>query len=421
MSELLDWLFAQQRFGVKFGLGRVRALLKRLDHPQEQFECILVGGTNGKGSTAATLASILRESGKRAGLFTSPHLSYFSERFVVNGKALDEQLVLAALERVKPHAVALEATFFEIVVVLSCVLFAEQKVEVAVMEVGMGGLNDATNALEPVLSLITNVALDHTQVLGDTVEAIALKKSGIMRPHKLCLSAATMGAASVLKGQADKFALPLWLVGEAIAVEILEHSWQGLSLNVSSPEGSSTVQSTLLGAFQADNVALAVAAAHHFRVSEEAIQTGVNATRWPGRLELIHYKERRFLLDGAHNPAAAQALRQTLIDLNAQPKSLIFGVNQDKNVADLLEPLASLVSQVVFTQAQLSPKAAFANELSAFSPNAEAFEKPQEAIDYALSHSYPNDLILIAGSLYLIGEVRPILLNKDAEQFERWQ
>ena len=165
-DDLLDWLFVRQRFGVKPGLERVKGLLGYLGNPQTHFKVVLVGGTNGKGSTASTLASILKASGKRTALFTSPHLTYFNERFVIDGKRITQVEVIDGLKRIKPYASALEATFFEIVVVLACVLFAKRQVDIAVMEVGMGGKNDATNALEPLLSIITNVSLDHTSVLG---------------------------------------------------------------------------------------------------------------------------------------------------------------------------------------------------------------------------------------------------------------
>lgn len=177
----LEWLFARQRFGVHPGLSRVRALLARLGDSQERFRAVLVGGTNGKGSTAATLAAILTAAGERTGLFTSPHLTRFSERFVVAGRECPPEVVLEALARVRPHAEAEDASFFEIVTALGCLLFAEAGVSVAVMEVGLGGRLDATNVLDPVLSVVTNVALDHTAILGDTREAIAAEKSGILR------------------------------------------------------------------------------------------------------------------------------------------------------------------------------------------------------------------------------------------------
>lgn len=227
----LAWLFARQRFGVHPGLTRVRSLLGRLGEPQNAFESILVGGTNGKGSTAASLAAMLTASGEQSGLFTSPHLTRFSERFTVGGRELPQQTVLAALRRVRPAAEAVEASFFEIVTALGCLLFAEAGVRRAVMEVGLGGRLDATNALEPALSVITNVDLDHTDILGATPEAIAREKAGILRHGRPAVTAVDHRLLPLL----EVHGADLWVTGREIEVRALPLAWEGWALGVRVP------------------------------------------------------------------------------------------------------------------------------------------------------------------------------------------
>ncbi|MCA9836561.1 MAG: bifunctional folylpolyglutamate synthase/dihydrofolate synthase [Trueperaceae bacterium] len=393
-------------------------LLARLGEPQQAFKSILVGGTNGKGSTSSTLASVLSTAGYKTGLFTSPHLSYFSERFMIDGKRPDEARLEAMITQIKPHAEATDALFFEISTVLACQYFAEQGVEYAVMEVGIGGRFDSTNSLDPVLSIISNVALDHTEVLGGTVEKIAFEKAGIMRQGKPVLSAARAGAAKVLQEQAQEKGAKLWLLDREIYSALLTMSWQGVALQVDSPLGSVRVQSPLVGRFQADNVALAVVAAQLLGVSEAAIQKGVAKTRWPGRLERIDYQNRQFIIDGAHNPDAARVLRQTLEDLAVRDIILIFGANKDKDLEATLIPLAELATRVIFTQASLIPKATPPELLKELWPEAALASTPAEAIRIALE--LPSDAtIVIAGSLYLAGEVRPLLLGESPEAFRK--
>ncbi|MFC6618450.1 bifunctional folylpolyglutamate synthase/dihydrofolate synthase [Deinococcus radiophilus] len=215
-EALLDWLYAQQRFGIRPGLERVSALLECLGHPERQFRVVLVGGTNGKGSVSATLASILQAAGQRTGLFTSPHLLYFSERFVVDGRPVDQAELYAALAELKPHAEQLEATFFEIVTALSCSLFARAGVSWAVMEVGLGGRLDATNVLSPEVSVITSVGLDHTEVLGHTLEAIATEKAGILREGQPAVTAVSEQLWPVL----EETGADLWALGREFEMTV---------------------------------------------------------------------------------------------------------------------------------------------------------------------------------------------------------
>ena len=425
LSERLEWLFAQQRFGVKLGLERVEALLARLGHPERTFEVVLIGGTNGKGSCAATLAAILQAAGRRTGLFTSPHLTHFSERFQIDGAEVSEADLLAGLVTLQPHAEAVGATFFEIVTALGCVLFAQRGVELAVMEVGLGGRFDATNALSPSLSVITGVALDHTDVLGDTLAKIAFEKAGIMRSDVLTLTGAVGEGLEGLRRSAAERGTPLWVLDEDVTVTATDLGWSGVRCTVTSPGCSVTVTTPLLGLHQARNVALAVAAAGRLGVSEVAMRQGVAQTRWAGRLEPLTHQERTFLLDGAHNPQAASALAAALKRLSSEPVTLIFGAASDKDLAGLVTALAPAVNQVIVTQAQLSPRAAPPETLAElWTPYAQTVyvaDTPAQALATALSCTAPDSVVAVAGSLYLIGEMRPLLLRETLEPWLRFQ
>lgn len=414
IPEALAWLFARQRFGIQPGLERIRALLAQLGHPEGHFRAVLVGGTNGKGSTAATLASMLQASGERVGLFTSPHLTRFGERFVVDGHELSEAVVLDALQRVRPHAEAVEASFFEIVTALGCLLFTEAGVSVAVMEVGLGGRFDATNALEPELSVITGVALDHTEILGETPEAIAQEKAGILRPDK----AAVAGIDPQLLPILEATGANLWALGREIGFTRESSGWAGNRVTVQLAGQTLDLKTPLLGAHGAQNAALAAAAAYRLGVSGQAIQAGAAQTRWPGRLEVVQWQGRRLLLDGAHNPDGAQALAHAVRELGAVPLPVIFGAAADKDISGVAAALRPIASQVILTRAVLSPRAA---EPAALAPAFAGLpvglaSTPAEA----LALLPPTDA-LICGSLYLIGEMRPLLLGQQTERHERWQ
>lgn len=417
----LAWLMARQRFGMRPGLERVRALLERLGRLDAAFASVLVGGTNGKGSTASTLASILQADGRRVGLFTSPHLSAFGERFLVNGQPVEEAELERALDVLRPEAEALEATFFEILVALACKLFAAAQVDAAAMEVGLGGRYDATNALEPVLSILTGVALDHTEILGSSVEAIARDKAQIFRAGRPAYTGATGSALAVVREEAGRIGTQLVALGEELRVEVLASGWQGLELTLRWPEAELEVATPLIGRHQARNVALAVAAGRALGADDGALRRGVAATRWPGRLEPLTYRGRRVLLDGAHNPEAAGALAAALRDLGVRRVTLVFGMSQDKDAAGILAALLPLAERVVLTKARLSPRAAPPEALRQHAPQGLVVSDWREALETALELNPKEVPVLVVGSLYLIGEVRPYLLGEALEGLERWQ
>ncbi|WP_420596264.1 bifunctional folylpolyglutamate synthase/dihydrofolate synthase [Deinococcus sp.] len=413
MTADLDWLYARQRFGVHPGLGRVRELLASLDNPQDAFKTVLVGGTNGKGSTAASLAAMLGASGIRTALFTSPHLTRFAERFVVDGQELPAVTVLGKLHEVRPHAEELEATFFEIVVALACLLFAGAGADIAVMEVGLGGRLDATNALEPVLSVITGVALDHTAILGDTLTAIAGEKAGILRRGQ----PAVTGIAAELLPILEQTGADVWALEREARLSATPLGWDGWQVTLSSPAGTVPFQTPLLGAHGARNAGLAALAAVRLGVLAEAIQAGAAQVRWPGRLEKLHWQGRDILLDGAHNPDGARALAAALRGLGVGRVPLIFGAAHDKDIGGVVAELEQIASEVILTRSLLSPRAADPHELARlFGVPARIAPTPAEALELL-----PPGLSVVCGSLYLVGEVRPLLMDEVGEERERWQ
>jgi dihydrofolate synthase / folylpolyglutamate synthase len=431
------WIERRQRFGMRPGLARTRALLAAVGDPQDRLEVALVAGTNGKGSVTALLDAMLRaEPGPRApvGRFVSPHLQRFEERFHVDGRPCGDGDLAGALAELRPAAERIEATFFEVLVALALQLFAHAGVGRAVLEVGMGGRLDATNATEPTLSVVTQIALDHMEVLGPDVATIAAEKAGILRPGVPAVTSADGVALDVLRAAAARLGAPLGVVDEA-GYALLDRGWDGVEVvGGSGPSASPSVRAPLLGPHQARNLAAAVMAARAWGVPWEAVVGGAAAVRWPGRLEVIHARGCRWLLDGAHNPAGARALGAALDRLAAEPVAVVVGVTAERRDGELLPWLAALAPRVVATAAARSPRSAPAPEVAArlralgIAPDrlvvAAAPERALEAAE-RLARAAPAGptapTVVVAGSLYLIGEVRALLLGDEVEAFQRWQ
>jgi len=429
-------LFAMQRFGVVPGLERTRALLARLGDPQGAFEAVLVAGTNGKGATVAHLSAMLRAEGRSVGRFVSPHLASPGERVAVDGRAMSDGAFEDAVAELLPHVEAVGATFFEALTALACVRFARAGVDVAVMEVGLGGRLDATNALEPVASAITSIALDHQAVLGTTLTAIAREKAGILRRSVPAWSSARGEAAEALRAAARELGAPLRFLGSDVRTRVRSHGWSGSTVHLGREGRTELVFATpLVGRHQAENAALAACVAGELGVSDRSVTAGAAATRWPGRLEVVAPRgaaaedgslpeDVRVVLDGAHNPAAATALAETLRDLGERP-ALVFGASRDKDVAGVLRALAPATSSLVLTRATLSPRALPPREAAELATAlgldvTGLHADPRDAVR-AAAHGGTSGSVLVAGSLYLIGEVRPWLMGEPLPGWERWQ
>lgn len=410
-SEIVAQIFSRGRFGMKPGLERITAILSRLGNPHQKLNIVQIAGTNGKGSTGAFLAAIMTAAGYRTAFFSSPHLSDFAERFRVDGVEMTQPQLAAAAEEVIAVAPA-ESTFFEIVTAIAFLCFAREKVDLAIMETGMGGRWDATNVAAGLLSIITPVSFDHCEYLGDTLAAIAAEKAGIIKPGRpVVVSSQEAAALAVIRQTAAQKAAPLLLYGTDF-----DTAWSADGLSFKGFGRSFLCKPALSGRFQGGNAAVALAAAltlaaDGFTVSETACQTGVAAAFWPGRLELFPGNP-PFLLDGAHNPAGTVALRESLADYSYRRLLLVIGVMADKSWQEMLLPLLGIAGMVVAVSPALD-RALPAEELAAFcrSNGCAAFAAGDVAagLVYAQRQAAADDLVLVTGSLFTVGEARAYL------------
>lgn len=419
-QETLKYIYGLGRFGMRPGLEKISLLLHTLGNPQNSIRTVHVAGTNGKGSTAAFLAAILEAGGYRTGLFTSPHLISFTERIRINGTMIPEGDVARLAERVM-RASPDGATFFEVVTAIAFLCFAEQKVDMAIMEVGMGGRLDATNAVDGDMAVITPVALDHCRYLGNSVAAIAWEKSGVIRRERPVVTAPQCEEAlAVIKDRCAELRSPLYRCGYEFEAEWEESElvYRGIRTDMNG------IEPGIRGRYQSDNAACALAAAEllgdiGFSLPDEALRQGINSARWPGRMEMFG-ESPRILLDGAHNPAAAKALAEALADIPRRRLLMVIGIMEDKDVQGILAPLLPLASRV-FAVAPSLERALPATELASFciglgTPSSAA-ASVAEGLTAARREADPEDLLLVCGSLFTVGEARALLLEQSFVPF----
>ncbi len=416
-QDAIEYLYSLQRFGIKLGLQNMVRLLEALGRPDRQFTSILIAGTNGKGSTAAFLASILKAAGARVGLYTSPHLLDFHERILINGSPLPRDEIARLIEEVR--SAIQEAfpainhqpspTFFEASTALAFLAFARKQVEYAVVEVGLGGRFDATNVLLPKVSVITNIALDHQEYLGSTLGEIAFEKAGIIKEGgKVVTAAEAFEALAVIEQVALERRASLVRVQERFRWEVQRSDLEGQVFDLLEGErGYRDLRIRLLGRHQILNAVTAVAAVlvlQDSRVSEEAIVRGLGEAWWPGRLQIAGRKP-LLLLDGAHNPAGASTVAAFLQEcLPSRRIILVFGVLRDKDWEGMLSHLGPLTSMVILTRPE-SDRAADPRDLTAvdrYCPKLEIQPEVKEALALAKEAAGPDDVILVTGSLFTV-------------------
>jgi dihydrofolate synthase/folylpolyglutamate synthase len=415
-QESLDYLTSLGRFGIKLGLERTEALLHELCDPQNLFQGVHVAGTNGKGSVCAMVASILQSSGYRVGLMPKPHLISYTERIQVDQRAISEDAFAALLTELQPaiNKVAEDLgppTEFEILTSAALHYFARAGIDLLVCEVGLGGRLDSTNVLDLGVSVITNIALDHTQHLGSTLEAIAAEKAGILKPDSIAITGAQPPALAVIKDAAQSQQIPLLRLGQEIELTAVDKEWAGVQATVTTPAGTyRDLRVPLLGLHQADNAALAVGAIDALRsrgwdISDGALRDGLARTRWPGRLEVID-RNPIVLVDGAHNPAGLERSLATVQNLaKGRPLVIIFGAMKDKDLPAMLAQLLAMEAPVIFSAIDWHRAAAPAELAAQFGAPAETAASSADALARARQRASSNGIVLVCGSLYLVGEV----------------
>ena len=417
-QSCLAYLYGLQKHGIKLGLDTIRALLSQCHHPEKTFGVLHIGGTNGKGSTAAMTAAILRAAKFRVGLYTSPHLIDFRERIQVQGEQIAESRVVDLVERFRTYRVSTSfPTFFEITTAMAFKHFADEQVDIAVMEVGMGGRFDATNVCEPIGTLVTNVSLDHEAYLGDTLGAIAFEKAGIIKKRvPVVLGPMSEEASTVIRQKAREEQAPVFQYGTDFTFEVQGKGLFGYQGATHKYDGLSCA---LNGDHQLINAACAIALVENGigasrKVSKEALVEGLGSVTWAGRLETLTTNP--FLVcDGAHNSAGAAVLRQYLKGqieaVSGRRLIIVLGMMKDKNIAGFLAELTPLASIVICTQID-HPRSARAEELkeqlSASGLSVYAVPVPADAVTLAQQHSTSRDLICVTGSLFLVGAVKSV-------------
>ena len=418
----------------KFDLEHMRVLLRALGYPERTFPSVLIAGTNGKGSTAATLASILRASGLKSGLYTSPHLIRINERIRIGEQISDQDFAqlhrdvdTAAEQLVAAGELPWHPSFFEMMTAIAFRYFARERVNVAVLEVGMGGRLDATNVVEPLVSVIADISLDHQKYLGNTVSEIAREKAGIIRPGGVVVTLPQQPAANdvigntILEMGATGISAVQYVPPVSPASAEYHKAQTGRSQYPLEVMGKQILVDTpLVGRHQLRNVALAITAAEQVAkkgftgITAESIERGIRDTTWPGRFQIIEPKQGwpEIVLDVAHNPAGAWALRSALSErYDDRPLIFVVGAMRDKAISEIAEILFPMAERVIATQPQ-NPRAAMPEEIrqaaARTGTDIECVAAVPAAIERAREAALPDGVIVVTGSIYLVGEAMQV-------------
>lgn len=424
-QESIEYLESLSRFGIRLGLERMQELVIRLGHPERKYPTIHITGTNGKGSTTACLAAILQEAGFRTAMYTSPHLERYTERMRIDGLEVEETVFARAIEQTAAAARAMEKdglehpTQFEVLTAAAFVMFAAMQVDYAVIEVGLGGSLDSTNVIDSRVAVITNVTLEHEDRCGYTVPEIAEHKAGIIKKKAQVLTAAEGEALEVIQRRAVECGASVQVLGRDWQAQIQSMSLAGIAWMLQQPDGSRwPLKTRLLGEHQAYNASLAVMAAlmlGETAVNQEVVDRALAKAYWPGRFEVLRIQP-PLVVDGAHNPAGAAVLRRTLDQVFPGSAVLfLLGILKDKDIEGITSVLVREQDRVIAVR-PLSERAAEAGDLASHFPpqQVEAVPDWEEGVNRLLQFAgqEPQKVACVAGSLYLLGAVRPLLLRK---------
>lgn len=412
MDQAIAYLKRLPHTEVKPGLVRIRALLEAVGEPQKQPRAVHIAGTNGKGSVAAMLASVLQSAGYCVGLYTSPHLLSYCERIQINQTPITEREFAQLADELMPIADSMTdtPTQFEFLTAMAFLYFARQKVDIAVIEVGIGGRFDATNVITPIVGVLTNVELDHTDLLGKTVEQIAWEKSGIAkRDVPLVTGERKPEALRVIERECTAVGAPLMLARER--ARRTDFTWEYQEFQI---ELLGNVRLKLLGGYQQENLNTVLAVLDVLRqslkISEDAIRDGLEQACWPGRFEVVQREPFIIVLDGAHNPHAIRALRDDLRRYRKKysltKSTLLFGVLKDKDYQTMAQTLFPDFNEIILVKPD-SPRALDPPELHSWAPYAKIY--PDVAAGFAAARKTKPDLLCVTGSLYLVSAVKRLL------------
>jgi dihydrofolate synthase / folylpolyglutamate synthase len=414
-EQAVEYLYSLQKYGIKFGLSKTSNLLKAFGNPHRGQRYVHIAGTNGKGSVAAMVESILRTSGLKVGFYSSPHLVRFTERFRINGQEISSETAARLVQELKEVMdPAHPPTFFEVTTAMGLVYFAREKVDFAVIEVGMGGRLDATNVIRPDVSVITNISLDHQAFLGSSLAEIAREKAGIIKRGIDLVTAATQSPVlDVFRKTCEDKAAPFWRVGKDTRYRATGNkvSYHGFKRRLKNLELG------LAGSYQHRNAALALSVielleGRGLKVSEEHIREGMKRAHWPGRLQVVS-RDPLMILDGAHNPGAIRCLTDSIRGgFRYRRLILVLGVMADKDVRGILRGIVPMADYVFFTRPEYYRAAApetLMRESSLLGKPGEVQPSLAKALRQAREMANREDLILVTGSLFTVGETMAIL------------
>ena len=423
-EQCLVYLDQIQNLGIKFGLNNVRTILSSFNDPQNQYPAIHIAGTNGKGSVCAMLSQILMEHGHRPGLFTSPHLVTVRERIRIAGDPIPEEDFSRHLSRLREvveelivsKALLSPPTYFEMLSCLAFLHFAEERVDIAVLEVGMGGRYDATNVVIPVVSAITTISPEHQKFLGETQNEIASEKAGIIKPGiPLVCGVEEKMAHTTIRDRAEELNAPFFAVFSDGRRLRKEKNEQNFRFEYTCGEEKYNYLPSLLGEHQGKNAAIAIAVARQLskdwrRLEQSRIIRGIETAKWPGRLEIVSERP-LVLVDGAHNVEGAKALSKYVQEFISLPCVLVFAVMRDKNIQKLSEILFPLAHTVICTRFPYFKAASpedIQRQASRFQGRIVSQPDVPQAVRTALQAASPDGVVLVAGSLFLVGEIKKI-------------
>ena len=415
-KEAVDFLYSLQKFGIKFGLSSTSNLLEKLGNPHLGRRYIHIGGTNGKGSVSAFIAEILYKAGFKVGLYTSPHLVNFTERFRINNEKISRNSVTSLLDIIlQTIDTNYLPTYFEATTAMAILYFANNNTDIDVIEVGMGGTLDATNIISPLVSVITNIGMDHTEYLGNTIEKIATDKAGIIKPNiPIITGIRNKKALSVIEKKASKISAPLTCIGKDIKYRTTgdNFNYYGKLLRLNN------IRLGLSGSFQSRNAAIAFATIeslqkYGLQIKENYLRSGAESVTWPGRFHMIKKGRHEFILDGAHNPQAINALRNSLQKKFPSRKIiLILGIMKDKDIRSMIKTIVPIAKYVYYTSPKYERSAKperLATEAVNLCTPGETVQCIEDAVHKAKKKSEKGDLIVITGSFFTVGEALPIL------------